>query len=144
MALESKVSINSLIADDIVNTSISNSISDNYIISLNDYLKKFDNSTKDYIKNNIDLIINSIYQNDSILDLEIENKDDDINLNFIFCWDIILSQVERIVYDNAKLFNIDLDYDDIKDISESILDDDAFNDDLIYRIQNYDNGKEVE
>jgi hypothetical protein len=138
------VSINSLIADDIVNTSISNSISDNYIISLNDYLKKFDNSTKDYIKNNIDLIINSIYQNDSILDLEIENKDDDINLNFIFCWDIILSQVERIVYDNAKLFNIDLDYDDIKDISESILDDDAFNDDLIYRIQNYDNGKEVE
>ena len=56
----------------------------------------------------------------------------------VFYWGYLLTQTEKIVYENAKRNNIELDFEDIKDIANDILDDDAFNDDITNHLKNYD------
>ena len=50
---------------------------------------------------------------------------------------------EKIVYENAKRSNIELDFEDIRDIANDILDDDTFNDDITNHLKNYDKGQEL-
>ena len=44
---------------------------------------------------------------------------------------------------NAKRNNIELDFEDIKDIASEILDDDAFNDDITNHLKNFDKEQEL-
>ena len=61
----------------------------------------------------------------------------------VFYWGYLLTQTEKIVYESAKRNNIELDFEDIKDIASEILDDDAFNDDIINHLKNYDKEQEL-
>ena len=70
-------------------------------------------------------------------------NDDDIDFNMVFYWGYLLTQTEKIVYENAKMNNIELDFEDIKDIASDILDDDAFNDDITNHLKNYDKEQEL-
>ena len=144
MKLEQKLTINKLIANDIINYAMDDAVCDNYIMTINKYLEDFDNDSKKYINENIDTIIDDIEQSECVLDLEIDKSNNDIELNFIFAWGKLLNQVEQIVYDNSQLFNVELDFEDVRNIADEILDDDAFNDDLINRIKNYDNGRDMD
>ncbi len=143
MKSEQKLTINKLIANDIINYALDNAECENYIVYLDEYLKDFDDETKKYINDNIDTIIDDIEQNENVLDLVVGKDDKEISLDFIFYWEKVLNQVEHIVLDNSRLFNVELDYDDVKKIADDMLDDDAFNDDLINRIKYYDNGKDM-
>ena len=67
-----------------------------------------------------------------------DTDDDDIDFNMVFYWGYLLTQTEKIVYENAKRNNIELDFEDIKDIASEILDDDAFNDDITNHLKKYD------
>ena len=51
-----KLSINKLIANDIINYGMDRTTSFNYIISLNDFLDDYDDATRDYIKSPIMII----------------------------------------------------------------------------------------
>ena len=144
MKLEQKLTINKLIANDIINYAMDDAVCDNYIMTINKYLEDFDNDSKKYINENIDTIIDDIEQSECVLDLEIDKSNNDIELNFIFAWGKLLNQVEQIVYDNSQLFNVELYFEDVRNIADEILDDDAFNDDLINRIKNYDNGRDMD
>ena len=98
---------------------------------------------KKYIKENLDDIKDDIERNECVADLVVEKNDDDIDFNMVFYWGYLLTQTEKIVYENAKRINIELDFEDIRDIANDILDDDTFNDDITNHLKNYDKGQEL-
>jgi hypothetical protein len=144
MKSKQKLTINKLIANDIINYALDDAVCDNYNVSLNTYLEDFDDDSKKNILDNVDSITEDIEQNESVLDLVVEKEHGDIIFNMIFYWEKILNQVEHIVLDNAKLFNVNLDYNCVKEIAENIIDDDEFNDSIINHIKKYDNGKDLD
>ena len=133
-----KLTINKLIANDMINYGMDKTSSFNYIVSLNSYLEEYDEESQKYIKENLDDI-----KNECVADLVVEKNDDDIDFNMVFYWGYLLTQTEKIVYENAKRNNIELDFEDIKDIASEILDDDAFNDDITNHLKNYDKEQEL-
>lgn len=138
--------LNKLVANDIINYAIDN-ISDsdntNYIINLDSYLNEFDEESKKYILDNINDIIKDISDNESVLDLVVNNENENIELDIVFYWGKLLNQVEQVVFNNSRLLKVELDYKDIKDIANNILDDDSFNDDLSSKIVAYKNELEL-
>ena len=184
MKLENKLTINKLIANDIINYAMDNAISENYNVSLNTYLNDFDDESKKYILKNIDTITEDIRQSENVLDLVVQKENNNTIFDMIFYWEKLLNQVEHIFLYNVKLFKIvlnfedihdkkerelekiqiikdsveateqavksknkffaiDLDFEDIQEIANDIIDDDEFNNDLIARLKNYGNGKEI-
>ena len=144
MKSEQKLTINKLIANDIINYALDDAVCENYIISLNTYLEDFDKNTKKYIKDNIDTIINDLEENECVLDLNIVKKNNDIEFNFIFYWSKILNRIEHIVYDKSRELNIELEYEDITAIAEDIIDDNDFNNNLINNIKNHNMERNLE
>ena len=138
-----KLTINKLIANDMINYGMDKTSSFNYIVSLNSYLKEYDEKSQKYIKENIDDLKDAIERNECVADLTVEKNDDDTDFNMVFYWGYLLTQIEKIVYENAKRNNIELDFEDIRDIANDILDDDAFNDNIINHLRSYDKGQEL-
>ena len=145
-----KLSINKLIANDIINYSMDqiaqmeDGNNANYTVSLGTYLKDFDEDTQNYILKNIDSIIEDINSSKCVLDLEVEKEDKNINLNMIFYWEKLLNEIDKKIDSTARSMGVEMDLKDIKEISADILDDDAFNDDVISRIKYFDNKHDKE
>lgn len=145
-----KLSINKLIANDIINYGMDQIMEmedgngANYIVSLDTYLNDFDEDTKKYILENIDKIIEDIEANENVLDLVVDKDKNNIDLNMIFYWENLLTEVDKKVDSTAKILGVEMDLKDIKEMSANILDDDEFNDDLINRIKYFGNDYEQE
>lgn len=145
-----KLSINKLIANDIINYGMDQIMemevgnSANYIVSLDTYLNDFDEDTKKYILENIDKIIEDIEASECVLDLVVDKDKNNIDLNMIFYWENLLTEVDKKVDATAKILGVEMDLKDIKEMSADILDDDEFNDDLINRIKYFGNDHEQE
>lgn len=145
-----KLSINKLIANDIINYGMDQIMemedgnSANYIVSLDTYLNDFDEDTKKYILENIDKIIEDIEASESVLDLVVDKDKNNIDLNMIFYWENLLTEVDKKIDATAKSLGVEMDLKDIKEMSADILDDDEFNDDLINRIKYFGNDHEQE
>ena len=73
-----------------------------------------------------------------------EQSDGDKDFDMVFYWGNLLTQVERIVCENAKSLKVNLEFEDIREIADNILRSDTFNDDLEYEIKNYDNGRDID
>ena len=97
-----KLTINKLIANDMINYGMDKTSSFNYIVSLNSYLEEYDEESQKYIKENLDDIKDDIERNECVADLVVEKNDDDIDFNMVFYWGYLLTQTEKMVYDNAK------------------------------------------
>ena len=139
-----KLSINKLIANDIINYGMDQTSEFNYSVSLNGYLNDFDEESQKYILDNLDDIIDCIKDNENVADLFVsEQSDGDKDFDMVFYWGNLLTQVERIVCDNAKALKVDLEFEDIREIADDILRSDTFNADLEYKIKNYDNGRDM-
>lgn len=145
-----KLSINKLIANDIINYGMDQIMemedgnSANYIVSLDTYLNDFDEDTKKYILENIDKIIEDIEASECVLDLVVDKDKNNIDLNMIFYWENLLTEIDKKVDATAKILGVEMDLKDIKKMSADILDDDEFNDDLINRIKYFGNDHEQE
>lgn len=145
-----KLSINKLIANDIINYSMDqiaqmeDGNNANYTVSLGTYLKDFDEDTQNYILKNIDSIIEDINSSECVLDLEVEKEDKNINLNMIFYWEKLLNEIDKKIDSTSRSMGVEMDLKDIKEISADILDDDAFNDDVISRIKYFNNKHDKE
>ena len=61
----------------------------------------------------------------------------------VFYWGYLLTQTEKIIYEKAKKNNIELDFEDIKDIASDILDDGSFNENINKYLKNYDKEQEL-
>ena len=122
-----KLSINKLIANDIINYGMDQIMEmedgngANYIVSLDTYLKDFDEDTKKYILENLDKIIEDIEASECVL-----------------------TEVDKKIDATTKSLGIEMDLKDIKEMSADILDDDEFNDDLINKIKYFANDHEQE
>lgn len=138
-----KLTINKLIANDMINYGMDKTSSFNYIVSLNSYLEEYDEESKKYIKENLDDIKDAIDRSECVADLVVEKNDDDIDFNMVFYWGYLLTQTEKMVYEKAKKNNIELDFEDIKDIASDILDDDTFNENINKYLKNYDKEQEL-
>ena len=131
-----KLSINKLIANDIINCGMDQTSSFNYTVSLNEYLDSFDDESQVYILKNLDKIIEDIKNNENVADLIVEEDDKDKGFNMVFYFDNLMSELDKVVYKNAELLGKELELEDIRSISQSVLGDDAFNDDIVSKIKN--------
>lgn len=144
MKLDQKLTINKLIANDIVNYALDDAVCENYNVSLESYLKSFDEESKKYIYENIDTILEDIENHESVLDLEVRKDDKGTEIDMIFYIDKLYSnEVEKRISDTAKIMEIEIELPEIQDMAVKILDDDEFNDDLINRLKSFDNGKDL-
>ncbi|MBQ6323467.1 MAG: hypothetical protein IJI22_01405 [Bacilli bacterium] len=144
MKLDQKLTINKLIANDIVNYALDDAVCENYNVSLESYLNSFDEESKKYIYENIDTILEDIENHESVLDLEVRKDDKGTEIDMIFYIDKLYSnEVEKRIGDTAKIMEIEIELPEIQDMAVKILDDDEFNDDLINRLKSFDNGKDL-
>ena len=144
MKLDQKLTINKLIANDIVNYALDDAVCENYNVSLETYLNSFDEESKKYIYENIDTILEDIENHESVLDLEVRKDDKGTEIDMIFYIDKLYSnEVEKRIGDTAKIMEIEIELPEIQDMAVEILDDDEFNDDLINRLKSFDNGKDL-
>lgn len=136
-----KLTLNKIIANDIVDYALSDAISENYILSLDTYLDKCDYSTRTYISKNINSIIDNIYANEKIVDLEVDKETKELDM--IFFWENLMTDFEKNIYDKARGLNISLDYNDVKDIADKVLNSKTLNKELVDEIKKYDNDMEL-
>lgn len=132
-----KLTINKLIANDIINYGLEHTDSFNYSVSLKEYLNEYEKKEQEYILENLEEIFNNIGASEVVAEVTIEEYDNDKHFYMTYYWGTLLSEVEKIVYENANRMNIKLEFEEIRDIASDLVDDDAFNDDLINKIQNY-------
>lgn len=144
MKLDQKLTINKLIANDIVNYALDDAVCENYNVSLETYLNSFDEESKKYIYENIDTILEDIENHESVLDLEVRKDDKGTEIDMIFYIEKLYSnEVEKRIGDTADMMEIKIELPEIQDMAVKILDDDEFNDDVISRLKSFDNGKDL-
>ena len=130
-----KLTINKLIANDIINYSMDQTKKSNYILHLNSYLDDFDDESKEYILKNIDIINKDIEYSENISDLSISGTGKNRKYNMIFNENELLSDFEKLIKYYAEERKITLTDEKIKSISDDILNSSYFKEktiDLIY------------
>lgn len=140
-----KMTLNKLIANDIINYGMDQTTNFNYSVYLDEYIDEYDEEGKKYILEHLDEISAAISNNENISYYSLE-EDEKLGKYFdmVFYWGKLLNSTEMIVLKNADLFKIDLNLEDVREIASELVDDDDFNDALINLLKKYDKGKELE
>ena len=140
-----KMTLNKLIANDIINYGMDQTTNFNYSVYLDEYIDEYDEEGKKYILEHLDEISDAISNNENISYYSLE-EDEKLGKYFdmVFYWGKLLNSTEMIVLKNADLFKIDLNLEDVREIASELVDDDDFNDALINLLKQYDKGKELE
>lgn len=140
-----KMTLNKLIANDIINYCMDQTTNFNYSVYLDEYIDEYDEEGKKYILEHLDEISDAISNNENISYYSLE-EDEKLGKYFdmVFYWGKLLNSTEMIVLKNADLFKIDLNLEDVREIASELVDDDDFNDALINLLKKYDKGKELE
>lgn len=131
------LTINKLIANDIINYGLERTSSFNYSVSLQEYLNEYEEQDQKYILENLEDIFTDIERSEVVAEVTLEEYDNDKHFYMTYYWGTLLSEVEKLVYENANRLNIKLDFEEIRDIANDLIDDDEFNDDLINKIKSY-------
>lgn len=139
--MKEKLNINKLIANHIIETGINDTYSFNYIVYLDSYLEEYDTDTQKYILDNKDNIIDIIARDERIADLQFDQKYNSIDM--VYYIDQVLDRVESLVSNTAQSLGIDLEVEDIRSITDDLLDDDEFNDDMVRKIKSKDKEYEI-
>lgn len=140
-----KMTLNKLIANDIINYGMDQTTNFNYSVYLDEYITEYDEEGKKYILEHLDEISAAISNNENISYYSLE-EDKKLGKYFdmVFYWGKLLNSTEMIVLKNADLFKIDLNLEEVREIASELVDDDDFNDVLINLLKKYDKGKELE
>lgn len=140
-----KMTLNKLIANDIINYGMDQTTNFNYSVYLDEYIDEYDEEGKKYILEHLDEISDAISNNENISYYSLE-EDQKLGKYFdmVFYWGKLLNSTEMIVLKNADLFKIDLNLEAVREIASELVDDDDFNDALINLLKKYDKGKELE
>lgn len=140
-----KMTLNKLIANDIINYGMDQTTNFDYSVYLDEYIEEYDEEGKKYILEHLDEISDAISNNENISYYSLE-EDQKLGKYFdmVFYWGKLLNSTEMIVLKNADLFKIDLNLEDVREIASELVDDDDFNDALINLLKKYDKGKELE
>lgn len=131
------LTINKLIAQDIINFGMEHTDSFNYSVSLQNYLSEYNETEQKYILDNLESICDDISKSEVVAEFSLEDDGDDKDLYMTYYWGYLLNDIEKIVCENANRLDVKLEFEEIKDIASDLVDDDAFNDDLVNKIKNY-------
>ena len=131
------LTINKLIAQDIINFGMEHTDSFNYSVSLQNYLSEYNETEQKYILENLESICDAISKSEVIAEFSLEDDGNDKDLYMTYYWGYLLNDIEKIVCENANRLDVKLEFEEIKDIASDLVDGDAFNDDLVNKIKNY-------
>lgn len=113
-----KLNLNKLIANDIINYGMDNTLGTNYIVSLDTFLKDYDDETINYVKSHLSEIKEGIEQNENVADLVYDEKRQEFDMVFYF--DGLLTPLEKRIYDTSKVMGYEFEIDEIRNISYEI------------------------
>ncbi len=119
-----KLSLNKLIANDIINYGMDKTMSFNYIVSLSDFLDDYDDEARDYIKSHINGIIDAIHENENVAQLDYDETRSEFDMVFYF--DGLMSDLDKEVYEKAKELGYDFELDEVREISYDIQNSDIY------------------
>lgn len=119
-----KLSLNKLIANDIINYGMDKTMSFNYIVSLSDFLDDYDDEARDYIKSHINGIIDAIHENENVAQLDYDETRSEFDMVFYF--DRLMSDLDKEVYEKAKELGYDFELDEVREISYDIQNSDIY------------------
>lgn len=132
-----ELTINKLIAQDIINYGMDQASEFNYIVDLDSYLKNYDEKSKKYILENIDDIKTAIEENECVADLVVDKEDDIIKFDMVFYWGYLLNSLEQLVLDTATKSNLELEFEQIREVAENLVNKDSFNEELLNQLNQY-------
>jgi hypothetical protein len=136
-----KLTINKLIANDIINYGMDQTSGFDYSVGLDEYLEQYDEDSQKYILENLSEICSDISANERVADFIFEEETKDFNM--VFYWGYLLNDVEKIVFNKSQKLNDEMDFEDIRNIANDFVDSDTFNKDLESKINNYSSGVEL-
>lgn len=138
-----KLTINKLIANDIINYGLEHTDSFNYSVSLKEYLNEYEKKGQEYILENLEEIFNDIGASEVVAEVTIEEYDNDKHFYMTYYWESVLDETEKKILEVSNSLNKVLEYEDIKDIADDLLFDNEINDKLIDKVKNY-NSRDME
>lgn len=138
-----KLTINKLIANDIINYGLEHTDSFNYSVSLKEYLNEYEKKGQEYILENLEEIFNDICASEVVAEVTIEEYDNDKHFYMTYYWESVLDETEKKILEVSNSLNKVLEYEDIKDIADDLLFDNEINDKLIDKVKNY-NSRDME
>lgn len=138
-----KLTINKLIANDIINYGLEHTDSFNYSVSLKEYLNEYEKKEQEYILENLEEIFNDIGASEVVAEVTIEEYDNDKHFYMTYYWESVLDETEKKILEVSNSLNKVLEYEDIKDIADDLLFDNEINDKLINKVKNY-NSRDME
>lgn len=121
---KNKISLATLIANDIVRLGMNRTSSFNYIIDLDDYAKEFNRDSEDYIMNHKDEILNEINSNKNVAQIDYNSKTKKIDI--VFYLDSLMDRLEKLIYETAKTIKNDLEIDKVWYLSDERYFDEEF------------------
>lgn len=132
-----KMSLNKLIANDIINYGMNDTTADQYIVYLDSYLDDFDEDSKKYILDNLDEIVEDVRSNDKVCDLEYDKKEKSFDM--IFYWDCLFNPVDELVMNVLKEKDMGekIRIYEVKGIADEILNDEGTRNLAYEKILNY-------
>ena len=132
-----KMTLNKLIANDIINYGMDKTSSNDYIVSLNSYIDDYDEESKKYILDNLDSICCNISANENISDFTYDDNKKEFNM--IFYWNNLLDRLDEYVLNTCQEQNTGNNYEleDIKNLAEELLSDESTKNLAIEKIRNY-------
>ena len=132
-----KMSINKLIANDIINYGMNQTSNFNYIVSLDSYIDDFDEDSKNYILDNLKDICKDISVNENIADFNYDKHNKEFGMTFY--WNNLLGDMDHYVLSVLKEKGLDNNFelDEIKALANKVMSDDSTRNLTIEKIRNF-------
>ena len=139
-------SISKLIANDIISYGIDFTSSNHSLVYLESLMEEYDEEAQQYVKEHLDEIIQDVRGHSTVSEETKIYYDDEGRLTFDFVYedeklyDSIQKEISKIAEDKGA----DLDFDEIKSISQEVMESDEYKDLLDEYVENkLDMGKEL-
>ena len=132
-----KMSLNKLIANDIINYGMNQTSNFNYIVSLDSYIDDFDEDSKKYILDNFKHICKDISVNENVADFNYNKHNKEFDM--VFYWNNLMGEMDHYVLNILKEKGLDNNFElgEIKELAGEVMDDDSTRNLTIEKIRNF-------
>ena len=121
-----KIDLKKLIANDIVNYGMDQTMGFQYVVSLDDFMEDYSDKTKEYIKSNISEIYEDIKNHEAVSNVNFDKTRNEFDL--VFYINSLLSPLEKTIYSEIEQNNINesIELEEIREIAYNINNSDEY------------------